>query len=187
MAKNPRITAEEVALIKKAQGGDILAFNKLFKKYKSFIDNVLFNYIKDMDEAKDITNIVFLKVYNKLNTFTEYESFGGWLRIIANRTAIDYLRKVKDKEIFGVETERLTEAAKNISSNESEIVDRMTYEQLLKQFNKLPEVHKRVCLLFYKDNLTIPQIADATRLPTGPIKSILSRTRKKLKNNKQIN
>lgn len=73
MAKNPRITAEEVALIKKAQGGDILAFNKLFKKYKSFIDNVLFNYIKDMDEAKDITNIVFLKVYNKLNTFTEYE------------------------------------------------------------------------------------------------------------------
>ena len=148
---------------------------------------LLADYIKDMDEAKDITNIVFLKVYNKLNTFTEYESFGGWLRIIANRTAIDYLRKVKDKEIFGVETERLTEAAKNISSNESEIVDRMTYEQLLKQFNKLPEVHKRVCLLFYKDNLTIPQIADATRLPTGTIKSILSRTRKKLKNNKQIN
>lgn len=180
-SKNPRITADEIETIKKAQGGDKAAFAKLFKRYKSFVDHVLYNYIQDMDEAKDITNIVFLKVHDKLHTFTEYESFGGWLRVIANRTAIDYLRKIKDKEVFGVNTERLTEDTQ-IAQNESELVDRMTYERLLNEFKKLPEVHKRVCLLFYQDNLTIPQIADILRVPTGTVKSILSRTRKKLQN-----
>ena len=64
MAKNPKITEEEIALIKSAKAGDESAFNTLFYKYKSFVDNVLFQYIKDMDEAKDLTNIVFLKVYD---------------------------------------------------------------------------------------------------------------------------
>ena len=95
--KNPKITQEEIRLIKDAKAGNILAFNKLFYRYKGFVDNVLYQYIKDYDEAKDITNIVFLKVYEKLSTFVASDYFGGWLRIIANRTAIDYLRKIGDK------------------------------------------------------------------------------------------
>ena len=90
-----RITQSEIETIKEAQKGNELAFNKLFNRYKEFVDNVLFHYVNDMDEAKDLTNVVFLKVHQKLSTFTDYSSFGGWLRIIANRTAIDYLRKVK--------------------------------------------------------------------------------------------
>ena len=92
-----RITQSEIETIKEAQKGNELAFNKLFNRYKEFVDNVLFCYVNDMDEAKDLTNVVFLKVHQKLSTFTDYSSFGGWLRIIANRTAIDYLRKVKEK------------------------------------------------------------------------------------------
>ena len=107
--KNPRITSTEIEIIKKAQAGDELAFNALFNKYKGFVENILFQYIKDMDEAKDIANIVFLKVYNKLSTFTDYSSFGGWLRIITNRTAIDYLREMENKRIvLGSEDERLS-------------------------------------------------------------------------------
>ena len=60
--KNPRITQEEVGIIKDAQAGNILAFNKLFYKYKTFVEKLLLRYIKDIDEAKDITNIVFLKL-----------------------------------------------------------------------------------------------------------------------------
>lgn len=55
-----RITESEIQLIKQAQKGNELAFNKLFNRYKEFIDNVLFSYVNDMDEARDLTNIVFL-------------------------------------------------------------------------------------------------------------------------------
>ena len=64
--KNPRITQEEIEVIKNIKDGNERAFNTLFNKYKGFVENILFGYLKDIDEAKDITNIVFLKVYNNL-------------------------------------------------------------------------------------------------------------------------
>ena len=62
---NPRITPEEVGMIKRAQAGDESAFNALFHRYKGFVDNLLFQYIKDMDEAKDVTNIDTHKIIHK--------------------------------------------------------------------------------------------------------------------------
>ena len=94
---NPRITPEEVGLIKRAQAGDEPAFNALYDKYKGFVNSLLLRYIKDKDEAQDVSNIVFLKVHKKLSLFTDYDSFGGWLRILTNRTAIDYLRSMETK------------------------------------------------------------------------------------------
>lgn len=181
MSKNPKITSEEIALIKRAQAGDESAFNALFYKYKGFVENILFRYIKDMDEAKDITNIVFLKVHDKLSTFTEYDSFGGWLRIIANRTAVDYLREMKNKSnVLGDASERLPSAEPS-SSLEDEIVNRLTYERLLTEFDRFPQATRKVCELFYVNNLTVEQIAKALRMPKGTVKSTLSRTRRKVK------
>ena len=48
------ITPEEIALIKSAKAGSELAFSKIFKRYKPFVEGVLLTYIKDEDEAKDI-------------------------------------------------------------------------------------------------------------------------------------
>ena len=178
--KNPKITQEEIRLIKDAKAGSILAFNKLFKRYKGFVDHVLYSYLKDFDEAQDITNIVFLKVYHKLSLFTDYSSFGGWLRIIANRTAIDYLRRIGDKN------KMLGEDDNNVSSDkidpyESDVVNRLTYERLLKEFDKFPPLHKQICLSFYRDNLTVEQISKTLNVSLGTIKSILSRTRNKIR------
>lgn len=181
MNKNPRITQQEIAVIKAAQEGDIKAFNRLFRKYKSFVDHILFSYIKDMDEAKDITNIVFLKVFHKLSTFADYDSFGGWLRIIANRTAIDYLRNTKNNPTVIENIDARLAYINSISSDETELVNRVTSEQLLKEFKKFPKIVQRVCEMFYVDNLTIKQISEALKIPEGTIKSHLSRTRSKIK------
>lgn len=179
--KNPRITSTEIEIIKKAQAGDELAFNTLFNKYKGFVENILFQYIKDMDEAKDIANIVFLKVYNKLSTFTDYSSFGGWLRIVTNRTAIDYLREMENKRIvLGSEDERLSSDELKETAEE-DLVNQLTYDQLLTEFKKLPESTRKVFELFYKDNLSINEISEALKIPKGTIKSTLSRTRRKIK------
>lgn len=179
--KNPRITPEEIGIIKKAQAGDMSAFNKLFKKYKGFVAHVINRYIKDMDESKDITNIVFLKVYYKLSTFTDYSSFGGWLRIIAKNTAIDYLRRMENKHlVLGDSDERLT--LESISGSvEGDVVNRLAYEQLLAELEKLPETTRKVCKLFYENNMTVQKISKKLCIPTGTIKSMLFRTRKRLK------
>lgn len=183
---NPRITPEEVGLIKRAQAGDEPAFNALYHKYKGFVNSLLLRYIKDKDEAQDVSNIVFLKVHQKLSLFTDYDSFGGWLRILTNRTAIDYLRSMENKKVADVKEERLTSDASG--STESDIVDHLTYKELLKEFNTFPEVTRKIFERFYIDNMTVEEISNTfnPKIPTGTIKSTLSRTRRKLKQRLKI-
>ena len=176
--KNPRITQEEIGIIKRAQAGDESAFNVLFYKYKGFVENLLYQYIKDMDEAKDIANIVFLKVHDKLSMFKAYDSFGGWLRILTNRVAIDYLR-TKEASTQDVEEDRLSSDV--TGSTENDLVNRLTYKQLLSEFNKLPETTRKVFRMFYEEEMTVKEISKAIRIPVGTIKSTLSRTRRKIK------
>lgn len=184
--KSPRITPEEVGIIKRAQAGDKSAFNTLFYKYKGFVENLLYQYLKDMDEAKDVTNIVFLKVYDKLSMFKAYDSFGGWLRILTNRVAIDYLRSIENKaNVLGDRDERLSSQELS-SSGEIDLVNRITYEQLMAEFDKFPETVRKVFRLFYENNMTVEEISNALNVPTGTIKSMLSRTRRKIKKQLKI-
>lgn len=178
MSKNPKITAEEIALIKSAQEGDIKAFNKLYYKYRGFTTNILYGYIKDYDESKDVNNIVWLKVYNKLSKFTEYSSFGGWLRVLTNRTAVDYLRELKDLT-YVPENADFVDRVQEVDYGESE-VDKMTYNQVVEKFDQLSEDVRKVFRLFYVENRTVKDISNITGIPTGTIKSHLSRKRKLL-------
>ena len=183
--KNLRITQEEVGIIKDAQSGNKAAFSTLFKNYKPFVENLLTKYVKDEDEAHDITNIVFLKVHQKLSTFTAYDSFGGWLRILTRNTAIDYLRSMKSKNTSIEEVDDRLSLNESIASTEEDLINQMTYKRILEEFDKLPDTTRKVCNLFYVNNLTVDQISKALKIPTGTIKSMLFRTRKRLK--KQFN
>lgn len=185
--KTPRITPEEVGIIKRAQAGDKLAFNALFYRYKGFVENLLFQYLRDKDEAKEITNVVFLKVHDKLSKFTAYDSFGGWLRILTNRTAIDYLRSTKNKRVLSdVKEERLTSDIQG--STENDLVNRLTYKELLHEFKKFPLQTQQIFERFYVNNMTVEEISESfnPKVPTGTIKSTLSRTRRKLKQRLKI-
>lgn len=178
MAKNPKITDEEIALIKSAQAGEISAYNKLYHKYNGFTTNLLHRYIKDYDEARDINNIVWLKVYNKLSKFKSYSSFGGWLRILTNRCAIDYLRRVNDLTYASDAVQFTPDADEDCGES---TVDKMTYDKLVELFKQFPEDARKVFELYYVEGLTVSEISKVTKIPEGTVKSHLSRKRKQLK------
>ena len=175
----PKITPEEIGIIKDAKAGKESAFNMIYYKYKEFVISLLYQYLNDMDEAKDLSNIVFLKVYQKLSKFTDYSSFGGWLRILTKNTAIDYLRTLKNKAISIDDQENGIQL-----SNISDVADEnrsLTYTNLIEMFDSLPETNKKVVKLYYENGMTVAQISKAMNVPVGTIKSYLYRTRNNLK------
>jgi len=177
--KTPRITPHEIKTIKDAQAGSMKAFNRIFYRYKPFVEQVLYQYLNDIDEARDLTNDVFLKVYDKLSLFTRYDSFGGWLRILAKNTAIDYLR-VNKKFDVSTDDERLQ--LKDISGDdEMSAVNKLTYDYLVKLFDKIPPSYRESCRLFYVENLKVEEIAKVLKIPVNTVKSNLFRMRKMLK------
>lgn len=179
--KLPRITPAEIKTIKDAQAGSMTAFNRIFYRYKGFVDNILFNYTKDMDEAKDLTNVVFLKVYDKLSKFNRYESFGGWLRILAKNTAIDYLRTIKDMGNISVDNESYKLQLADYKDDEESISNRTTYDRLVELINTLPPSYRDTCVLYYVNNLKTKEIAETLKIPENTVKSYLFRMRKRIK------
>jgi len=179
MSKNlPRITPEEIKTIKDAKAGSMKAFNRIFYRYKPFVESLLYQYLKDMDEARDLTNVVFLKVYDKLSKFTEYDSFGGWLRILSKNTAIDYLRVISKKTDVSIVDDARMSQLQNVNGDDLSITDKMTYDYLISLIDTLPPSYRESCKLFYVDNLTVAQISEALRIPPGTVKSNLFRMRK---------
>ena len=180
-ANIPRITQEEIALIKSAQAGNISAYNKLYEKYKGFTIDLLYKYLKDFDEARDINNLVWLKVYRKLSKFTDYSSFGGWLRILTNRTAIDYLRKLKPSVYIPENLENNdVRQVQEVDDGES-AAESTSYQQILEVIRQFPEDVRRIFNLYYVEHLTVSEISEVTKIPVGTIKSHLSRKRSLIK------
>lgn len=173
-----KITQEEIELIKSAKAGSQPAFSRLFKMYKPFVEKLLNTYLHDMDESKDLTNIVFLKVYEKLDKFENYSSFGGWLRILAKNTAIDYLRTIKMKNESVDSEESNIQLPASYTDAETDCVNKMTYDYIISLISTLPPSYRKVCRLFYIENMTVSQISEETGIPSGTIKSDLFRMRK---------
>lgn len=172
----------EIETIKQAQQGSVKAFNKLFYKYKTFVEHILLEYIKDMDESKDLTNIVFLKIHNKLKQFTDYKNFKGWIYSLTKNTAIDYLRTIKEKTVSIDDTERNIQLSEAEIDKELSYTNQFTYDSIIEMFNNLPEQYSRICKMFYINNLTINQISKKLNVPKGTIKSYLHRSRSIIKN-----
>ena len=178
----PRITPSEIKTIKDAQAGSTKAFNRIFYRYKPFVERLLNSYLNDMDEAKDLTNVVFLKVYEKLSKFTAYDSFGGWLRILTKNTAIDYLRTVGNKTgVSADDQNKKLQLSDDSGDSEVSITNKMTYDYLISLIDTLPPSYRESCKLFYIENMTVEQIAEALQIPTGTVKSNLFRMRKQFK------
>lgn len=175
----PKITLEEIGIIKDAKAGKESAFNLLYRKYRSFVIDLLNQYIKDIDESKDLSNLVFLKVHQKLSKFKDYHSFGGWLRILTKNTAIDYLRTLKNKTISIDDQEngiQLSDIGDIVDENIS-----ITYDMLIGMLGKQTETNRKIIKLYYEEGMTVLQISKAINVPVGTIKSYLHRIRNNLK------
>ena len=177
-----KITVDEIRYIKKAKAGDKLAFEKLYHLYKPLVENILRSQLRDEDEAKEMANIVFLKVYKKLDKFTSYHSFGGWIRTITNRVAIDYLRiKENHRYILSEDGSDVSEPYFNEDA-EYDAVNHMMVSNIFEILDRYRPHVRKIFELHYLQNMPVELVASKLRIPTGTVKSILSRVRNKIRN-----
>jgi len=85
--------AEEQALVRKAQSGDRLAFDELVRRYDRDVLRLALNLVHQSEEARDVYQESFLRVYRNLHRFRFECSFYTWLYRIVTNTALDHLRR----------------------------------------------------------------------------------------------
>ena len=153
---------------------------ELFKRYYSKMMIVSMRYTKNADEAADILQDGFLKVFAKLEAYNYEGSFEGWIRRIIANTAIDQLRKRKNDFILLQEDQSLEDFAELIEEDLEEEEVEFKPDQVLAALHELSPAYRTIFNLYVFENLTHKEIADKLDISVGTSKSNLAKAKRNL-------
>lgn len=175
---------EEAQLIKKAQHGDILAFEELILDYQKRIYNYCYRMAGNGHDAEDLAQEVFIKVYRNLKAFKGNSQFSTWLYRIAHNTCIDKFRKSKtyaDNVSFLDDYDREKMVSSIQTLPEDEIIAKEKYKIIEECILSLKPSYRSVIILRDIQNYSYEEISLILKLPMGTVKSYISRARTALR------
>ena len=155
--------------------GNKRAFDTLIKKYQSPVRRFfLHQTLGDESLSDDLAQETFIKAYTHLASYKNLSNFGTWLYRIAYNVFYDYIRT--RKETSGLE-DRETDAL--FQTEQKDVGQAM---DIYRGLSLLKEAERTCLTLYYMEDLSIDKISIVTGMPTGTIKSHLSRGKEKLAN-----
>ena len=172
---------DDRTLIDRCRDGDELAWEALVTRYQARVCSVAFTYTGSEDDALDVAQEVFVRVWQRLATCREPERFAGWLLQIARNACLDHLRRRKVRppaqdlpveEMFG-----LADPADRPDAGLDRDDERHIVERALQQ---LSVINREAILLKDIQGLPLEEMAGLLDLPLGTVKSRCSRARLEL-------
>ncbi len=170
-------------LVLNAQAGDPRAFEILVARWAKKVHQQIYWMTHDQEVAKDLSQDCWIDVSKTINRLSDPNKFGSWLLRIAHNKTIDHIRKNHLK----------AEDLKDIYSLADDAVDAINghQETLFRSLgiglSKLDELHKTVIKMYYLNDMSVMQISEVLKIPTGTVKSRLYKAREKLKKIIQLN
>jgi RNA polymerase sigma-70 factor (ECF subfamily) len=165
-------------LIQSCLKGNQDSFAELVTRYKNLIYSVILRMVNDREEANDLAQDVFLKIYKNLDKYYPDYRFSTWVIRIATNHVIDYRRRKKQDSIAldDVEFEMGTD-----ESPESAYIAKERKNELKQVVSDLPDMYKIPIVLYHEQGLSYQEIADIIHEPLSKVKNRIFRGRRILK------
>ena len=176
----------ELDLLMKAKEGDAQAFETLVSRYETKIYHMALRYTGDAQEALDITQEVFLRMYRGLEAFDGEAAVGMWLYKIADDVCKETLHRVSGRATMSLE---LLDQEKpydieitDLRYNPESVYDRAALrDTIVDAVSALPEHLRKVIILREIAGMPYAEIANCLELEVGTVKSRIARGRDKLR------
>jgi RNA polymerase sigma-70 factor, ECF subfamily len=172
-------------LVQAAVAGREASFEELVRRYQRPIAAYVYRMVGDYDAALDLTQEVFIKVYNSLSRYRAEFKFSTWIYKIAHNAAIDHLRRhaVREQSITtsvdGDRREVTIESRRLTPEQESERKERRSEIESVVQL--LPSSYRELIVLRHSHDLSYDEMAEVTGLPLGTVKNRLFRAREAMR------
>lgn len=172
----------EQILIKQAKKGDVDCFEELIKEYQQFAYNIALKMTRNAEDAKDLTQEAFVKVYKNMNKYREDSKFSTWLYRIVVNTCKDFLRKKKDVALGEDEDYILEIPQTDIDADPVSSYERSEVQQYIKHaIDELPEPFKTTFILCDVNGMSYAEIADIQDVALGTVRSRIHRARMQMR------
>jgi len=148
-------------------------FSELYEKHSSYMYGVCLRYTKNTEDAEDVMQDAFLKVYHALDKFKGESNIKTWMQSIMVNTAINHYRKKKRtnfKDISDADFE-------TIKIFDDNIIEQLSTDELLEVINELPDGYRMVFNLHSIEGYKHKEIAEMLEINEGTSKSQLAKAR----------
>jgi len=177
----------ENRLAQLARSGDRSAFGQLVDLYKDKIFHLAYRMTGSRQEAEDIVQETFMRVYANLDKYDSRWKFSTWIFRIGNNLCIDRLRKRRPTWSLDAENPDADggDGYAMLPTNDASPEDRMVLSEMQKNIRdaiaQLPDKYRSVVVLRYLQDLSLNEIADILELPVSTVKTRLHRGRESLR------
>jgi RNA polymerase sigma-70 factor (ECF subfamily) len=181
------LAAADAELVLRALSGREDGFEELVRRYQRPIVAYVYRMVGDYDSALDLTQEVFIRVYNSLGRYRAEFKFSTWIYRIAHNAAIDHLRRVgaSRTEEMTVEGEGGTSFDKPLASKapspEQETERGERRAEIEEVVGQLPHAYRELIVLRHSHDLSYDEIAEVTGLPLGTVKNRIFRAREAMR------
>lgn len=170
------MTRIEEEILDGCRKGDRHAQNLLFEKFKGKIFSICRRYTSSLDEARDIQQDSFIKIFNSIvQTNREIDSIEKWIYRITVNTAIDFIRK--QNLTLRVE---LYDQSQDVGIN-AEVLEMMDHDDLINVIQFVPDPYRAVFNLYIVDGYSHKEIAELLTITESTSRSYLTRAKEYLK------
>ncbi len=177
-------------LILLAQEGDQKAFEELIKRYQRQLYNFIYRMLGNTEEAKELFQETFLRIYKNLRQFRKDAKFAPWAYRIAHNLCIDQLRRA-EKDVLKNKVEpfdrekRPRDPIEHRGDEKLQTPEQIAYKKQLSQYvqkavEKLPPKQRAVFILYQYNNFSYDEIAEYLNIPLGTVKSRMHNALKRL-------
>jgi RNA polymerase sigma factor (sigma-70 family) len=173
---------EEAQLVEGCKNGSQIAQKQVFDGMRRILFSICLRYADNQDEAQDILQNGFIKVFKNINNFNGDGSFEGWIKRIVVNTAIDNYRRKKVKPVT-VDSELTDRIGAGLEDEDEElsIYERVPIQRVLDAVQELSPVYKMVFNLYVMEGYNHNEIAEMLEISVGTSKSNLSKARLNLR------
>ncbi|WP_250278510.1 RNA polymerase sigma factor [[Clostridium] colinum] len=165
-------------LVQKCLNGEKDYFSEIISRHKNLVYSVVLRMVNNQDDANDLAQEVFIKIYKNLDKYFPDFKFSTWIVKITTNHVIDYRRKKKYETVPMDEIEYKLISEKSPEQNCLEKEERLMLNQLL---NNLPDIYKVPIVLYHQQGLSYQEIADTINEPLSKVKNRIFRGRRILK------
>jgi RNA polymerase sigma-70 factor (ECF subfamily) len=168
-------------LIARCRRGDALAWEALVRAYQGRIFGLARHYLRDPEEARDVAQEIFIRIYQRLDTFQGDAKFVPWMLSLARNCCIDRLRrnKVRTPE-HSVPVEDEPHIAAEGPTVEDQVATGEKHTLLYAALENMSDTNREIILLKEIQGLKIEEIATMLAVPVGTVKSRSNRARSDL-------
>jgi len=179
----------EIVLLDRCKAGDTAAWDTLIRRYEKSVYKFAYSLCRNHEEAGDIAGQVFLRLYQNLHTFRNEASFTSWLFRIVRNTYLDLCVRPAHRGHLSLDAGPNNDSEPTTGrdimdpspSPETVCMEHETAQLLAKAIHHLPAYQRQVLCMYHTEGKSYEEIAEATGLSIGTVKSRLNRARNMLR------